>query len=284
MSSEEKQNVVDQFDSNLLMESMSKINHELMKKLTSFIHLYDEMFSKIAASSSYSKSSSNILLDASVLSLEQVNHIVEMSGTLHSAYRLLIENQSSLAFQRDKAAQKYFPFKLPKYEDIETENMTLKKISLLQDFLLREIVRNQQLEQRVMILEEDLVDMTSKIQNLQKQLLRNGLTSTALSRKLSKPMKNTETTESVGSGHDSTDEQNANSNKRRRDNHQTFEESKRSKIGESPQLYLGRFIRKQFAKKFYFGLICNYTDFLLVSSSHEAFLLFFSLLISVGRL
>jgi hypothetical protein len=140
----------------------------LLKSLQDCVELFNNLFTEISPITTLSKSSDK---DASpsqyfehttvspyVLSGLQKEHIKYMSGLLSKAQQMCVESKYLIQSNFNSEIRDRIIFLENKISEYETNaTKELQKVRVLQEYLVNEINRNENLEERIAELEEKLV-------------------------------------------------------------------------------------------------------------------------------
>ncbi len=186
---------------------------------------------------------SEVLVDGSLFSVDQCEAIVQLSGYLSSIFEhIQLVRVNSL---HEKSVFNNIPITFNHNQNVVMEDQVTKmhmKISLLQDMLIQEMNKSEELEISLRSSEAELLAVTEEKAELQKKIEK-------LTRKIG--------------------DENMHSNSYPRSishNPSTSDKTKQSNLAnQNPESFVGRYIRKQFDNRKYFGIISSYsTPFFLV--------------------
>lgn len=182
------------------------------------------------------RSQSTVLVDASLFDVDQSEAIVQLSGYLTSIFGHIQSVRLKAIHKHSSVKDIDVVFEAP--EDREEKTAKLRKrITLLQDMLVQEINKSEELETSLRKSEADLLSATDAKNDLQRKLDR------LQKRERIMGASGISTSESVVSS-------------------VTFEAPPRIPAEESllgdPNELLGRYVRKQFDKRKYFGVITSF--------------------------
>jgi hypothetical protein len=154
-----------------------RLNEEdLYKKICHGILAFNLLFYDIAPilSNQYDiKRDPATEISQSMLSGPQKQEITVLSGVLQGLYNSLHSHKVSLFHINDPKAAKYIP-KQPKQEFSETEQYVRnqQREQLLKDLLVRECYLNEELENAKKESEDENVELTAKIKDLQDEIVK----------------------------------------------------------------------------------------------------------------
>ena len=219
-----------------------EIQQQLKDKLLSLRDLFDELFSDISptrtlnGASNISDRLDSISIKRHILTDSQCLHIEHLSGFIASAVKYFEDFDIKQLNEVHKIL-----VTCTEYDTVSRLTVAKRRsdrtISLLHDYLKNEINRSEDLANRVKELEIDQVNKTDELLRVRKELQKiKGALQNKNAEKLhpANPMNN--------------DEMSSTSKAPTDDDAFNFD----------PQSLNGRFIRKKFDDKFYFGLIVNY--------------------------
>jgi hypothetical protein len=254
-----------------------KLNKELLKNFSVFLKLFDALFTEIQPPVLPDEGGgAKIQLSRELLTPEQVQCLFEMSGYNRAIYSLLRENQANLFRDKNPFIKEIFAKTEFEFPQAESHAFLQKKVDLLKDYLVREIDRNEELENRVKQLEEEAVIAAAKYSSLERRSKRkegNNNNDEALPLKvagtgiLNQSSDSFLSIESEENNHESTEEavpttKTTKPNSRKRPPQQsandTDKPSKKVKKITDPLSLVGQFLRKKFGKIHFFGLIVSY--------------------------
>eukprot|EP01035_Chromulina_nebulosa_P000194 gene194-288_t len=220
-----------------------EIQQQLKDKLLSLRDLFDELFSDISPTRTLNGTSNNsdrldsISIKRHILTDSQCLHIEHLSGFITSAVKYFEDFDIKQLNEVHKIL-----VTCTEYDTVSRLTVAKRRsdrtISLLHDYLKNEINRSEDLANRVKELEIDQVNKTDELLRVRKELQKiKGALQNKNAEKLfpANPMNN--------------DDMSSTSKAPTDDDALSFD----------PQSLNGRFIRKKFDDKFYFGLIVNYT-------------------------
>lgn len=218
---------------------------------------------------SYNTESDPVAMQREVLSDSQCQALDHLSGLLADAAQIFEEtrlqqiNEScKLLLPSEIGSSSVFLSK----DRISSSKRNDRTISLLQNFLTIEISRSEELESKVKVLEQELVDKTDRLLRASNQLKRVALRSKRVNGVAEVPSNGIELEESQPAIEaDDTandDERNVDVD----DHEDEVSEAKKADVSFDPNTFSGTFIRKKFEKEYYFGLVINYSHpYFLVS-------------------
>lgn len=209
----------------------------LFEKTKAAVLVFDQLFAQIAPCRKYNQDIRQQSLEIPVTSLSdiQCNAISTMSGYLERIYNEL-ERRHLESYQKTTLLANLSTLSTDPYPTtVLTQQQLLKKVHLLQDFLINELVRTEELEASVGKLEEKLLIANENCAKMEKKLKKTEFIS----------IETRKATLQISSSPSSVAVPRLDTTKQPVDDH-----------GK----YVGQFIRKPFAGKKFFGLICNYSN------------------------
>lgn len=215
-----------------------EIQQQLKDKLLSLRDLFDELFSdisptRISPTTLIDDRSDNIAIQRNVLTDSQCLRVEHLAGFISSAIKYFEDFDIKQLNEVHKIL-----VTCSEYDTVSrltaAKRRSDRTISLLHDYLKNEINRSEDLANRVKELEMDQVNKTDELLRVRKELQKT---------KAALPNKTVEKMNPIGS-EDTTDAAKALADD--------------DAFNLDPHSLNGRFIRKKFDDKYYFGLIVNF--------------------------
>lgn len=226
--------------SSLAGEAAQDVDVEFVyNKINNAMSHFDRLFGNVVTISRDShdqRNQSAVLVDASLFDVDQNEAIVQLSGYLTSIFGHIQTVRLKALHSRCSMKDVNVVFEAPRDQE-ETTAKLRKRISLLQDMLVQEINKSEELEASLRKSEADLLSATDAKSDLQRKLER------LQKRERIMGVSGISTAESaVGSVSFEAQPQ------------LPAEET----LVDNPYDLLGRYVRKQFDKRKYFGVIISF--------------------------
>lgn len=175
----------------------------------------------------------------SQLSATQCAAIGQLSGYLTEVHEYVTDYK--LTKKHEESSLKSFPLLQPK-KDYDEHRKLCQRVTLLQEYLVNELTHSEQLESRLLEAESQLLKLTDEKNKLMKKISRYEGGGTM----------------QVSASNTSTAHHNHAAGSKETSDTTTGNNLDEMSEDVDPLALLGKFIRKQFGDRKYFGLVCNY--------------------------
>jgi len=256
----------------------------IKRSIENAIELFDELFFNICPINFYNEAEKGRGVKLAVNSLTDRQCLIakELSGHLSSARRnlRLCEDGDALSPAASRPGMAFLAaaVPVPRLTSLDPQIVAMeKKMSMLRDYLVNELVRSEGAEQALKIKEDELVEITAQCEKLKKKVA--AMTASAANSASSAAASSSNTfftiaTTSSGTTKAATSVKSTASAV----SHSNYAHSRAAasdRIDSQPASYVHTYVRKQFGNSYFFGIVASYDTvdqyfqvfFLLISHS-----------------